>query len=99
SSYYSLVTVAIPHIPLFLGDVINQIQFTKIRGCIVAEEALPIILSAASSCPSLKYLIIAGKGEVSEEYHERINSLGLIVSTFEEIEEIGKQSKIEHVIA
>ncbi|RHZ43817.1 hypothetical protein Glove_853g5 [Diversispora epigaea] len=99
SSYYSLVTVAIPHIPLFLSDVINQIQFTKIRGCIVAEEALPIILSAASSCSGLKYLIIAGKGEVSEEYHERINSLGLIVSTFEEIEEIGKRSRIEHVIA
>ncbi|CAG8634187.1 8127_t:CDS:1, partial [Diversispora eburnea] len=41
------MTVAIPHIPLFLSDVINQIQFIKIRGCIVVEEALSMILSAA----------------------------------------------------
>ncbi|CAG8528379.1 10557_t:CDS:2 [Diversispora eburnea] len=49
---------------IFMNDIDQE--------CIVAEEALPIILSIASSCFSLKYLIIA----------ERINSLGSItVST------------------
>ncbi|CAG8482898.1 9872_t:CDS:10, partial [Acaulospora colombiana] len=101
SSHYSLITVAIPSVSPLLSDVINQIQLTEIQTIIVSAETLPIIFSASPNCASLKYVVLAdGSGTIiTDEQRDRANSLKLNLRSFEEIEEIGSENRMEYVLA
>ncbi|CAI2172331.1 18908_t:CDS:10 [Funneliformis geosporum] len=98
ASYYSLITVSIPNIPPRLNDVINQINLTQIGVVIVSKDTLPMIISAAQSCASLKYVIL-NEPSISLDQNEKAKAIGLTLKTFKEIEELGSQSKLDFVFA
>ncbi|CAB4464844.1 unnamed protein product [Rhizophagus irregularis] len=98
ASHYSLITVAIPSIPLRLNDIISQINLTQIGVIVVSNDTLPIIFSAAPSCASLKHVILT-ESSISSDQSEKAKALNLILTTFKEVEELGSQSKLEFVVA
>ncbi|CAG8435960.1 4246_t:CDS:10 [Funneliformis mosseae] len=98
SSYYSLITVSIPNIPPRLNDVINQINLTQIGVVVVSKDTLPMIFSAAQSCASLKHVIL-NEPSISPDQSEKAKAIGLTLTTFKDIEELGTRSKLDFVFA
>ncbi|CAJ0630712.1 11418_t:CDS:10 [Entrophospora sp. SA101] len=102
ASRYSLITVALPCIPLRLNDIIKQIKLTEINVVIVSKDTLPIIFSAAPSCPTLKYVILAEseleKTTITQQQLETAKTLELNLVTFNFVEEEGSISKLDHML-
>jgi len=91
------VVVALPSIRPQLSDIINEIKQTAITPVIVSKDTLPLVLSAAPSCGSLKYIIVA-EADIPSDQTSKIEALGLVVKTFAEVEELGARKLLDHVL-
>ncbi|CAG8539301.1 49_t:CDS:10 [Dentiscutata erythropus] len=96
--HYSLITVALPSILPRVNDVVNQINLTEISVIVASKDTLPIVLSAASSCKTLKYIIMT-ESNLSKDQNEKAETLGLTLTTFKDMEKLGSTSKLECVVA
>ncbi|CAG8573936.1 4999_t:CDS:10, partial [Paraglomus occultum] len=97
SHHYSLVVVALQSIRPQLSDIINEIKQTGITSVIVSKDTLPLVLSAAPSCSLLKYIVVA-ETDIPSDQRSKIEALGLVVKTFVEVERLGAQKLLDHVL-
>nr|CAG8587300.1 15542_t:CDS:10 [Entrophospora candida] len=84
------------------GNNYDWIKLTEINVVIVSKDTLPIIFSAAPSCPTLKYVILAESGSekttITQQQLETAKTLELNLVTFNFVEEEGSISKLDHVL-
>ncbi|CAJ0755465.1 8231_t:CDS:2 [Entrophospora sp. SA101] len=85
-----------------VGDNYDWIKLTEINVVIVSKDTLPIIFSAAPSCPTLKYVILAEseleKTTITQQQLETAKTLELNLVTFNFVEEEGSISKLDHML-
>lgn len=93
-----MITVALPSILPRVNDVINQINLTEISVIVASKDTLPIVFSAVTSCKTLKYVILT-ESSLSQDQNGKAEALGLTLTTFKNIEELGSTSKLECVAA
>ena len=91
------MVVALPSIRPQLSDIINEIKQTAITSVIVSKDTLPLVLSAAPSCGSLKYIVVA-EADIPSDQRSKIEASGLVVKTFAEVEELGARKLLDHVL-
>ncbi|KAG9285628.1 hypothetical protein G9A89_009268 [Geosiphon pyriformis] len=94
--HYNLVSVAFPSHRILLQDLISSINLTQVTTVVVSSDTLQIILSAAPSSLSLKYLILTEK-TVNSDTFQKVEALGLQLKTFDDIEKLGQQNIINFV--
>ncbi|CAG8439702.1 10904_t:CDS:10, partial [Ambispora gerdemannii] len=97
AAHYSLISVPLPSIRPRLQDIISAINITELTTIIVSSETLPNVFSASPSTKTLKYIIVTTPA-VSPDMVQKAKSLGLELMTFEDIERLGGEDKIEHVL-
>ncbi|CAG8642510.1 8846_t:CDS:10 [Ambispora leptoticha] len=97
AAHYSLISVSLSSSRPLLQDIINAINITGLTTIIVSPETLPIIFSASPAAKTLKYIILATTAttSVSLDTEQKARSLGLELKTFEDIERLGIENKIE----